>query len=1282
MSRHRHTLLRGPSWSSPWRAPKAAVVPCRASRAALALGLLSLATLACNRDQRVLVPNRVLDRPLDAVVACVRDSGTQIEVLSLNQCAKSNPGRCSTVDSPTPQLIGFVANSERNEVGMFRRCDRQSALVDMDPEAPGYNLLPAGTLPSSLTITSDSCRVISANAGSCDLTMFDVTGLGSYAVDTPLTGSDDGPAPEPPDLPPPSSFVSTLVPRRSDGRPLAASPGEIVAVPSALSLAGSATDPGDDAGDVTSDDGGGEVDSGGSEGFEPGDPDTGEGGEEEGGAEPIPEGTICNPDAPASVYVTFPSCQLVAEVSLATQSILQSRQFVTNEAGEIEVIDTGTDPDCPIDCPAQLDGELPDETVLVDPQGVFPSALALVAPPVFDLATPEEQETAKNQGPELTDETAYALYVGGPGSDSIYEIAIDDQGRFAPITETLTLEDPQGVQTIRATPAADVLDGLHQFLYVIVGDGSTRVIDRDFDEGSLGLECDTQIDPTLEAPTACHPVDPNQADNAIDRRPFAVGPGIRSPLGSTINDWAFHKLSVADANDICKGNDDDQTEQNEEDRARTPFCAAGLVGVGVTSLGTVVYASFGQFTASDTVSSEVDDLGIIQVQVRPHSLWPSIDPFADEPLPEALPLVADEEPGRALPGGGTDAQTLSPTLRRIDLAYAGGEGASADLQQISNALGGPEGIENVDQLGSFEGEGLYENPAPRVAVRDSQLWSAQTWTFEWEPTVPGTTSSTGLVECDRHGSVDEQGNELPGGTCRNTEPDDARLHDESANFCEDGVLAGDKLVILGCSDDEGCGLGQRCLLDPTGPVTASGICVSELAYAEEREALRDACAPFISDPCGSAEREFRITRATGTELWLQALERPERSVVRSFDASTGSGVELREYTARFTCDAPVGTGQACQEDADCLGDPYDPENQRGAVTCDKSALPLGDDDPGEGVCVGRQPDGGCEDDEACRSLGAQYLCIESVCRAPCELCPPATQPAEPCRGDSDCVDAGAGSVCIAGTCHEPCEGGGGNACLQSPLPGPRCFPELVRYTVRLHESFSFTGSSTPFLTDRVIADPTTGECVEDPSVSSLLTSRIRLGRDAESTFGTGPWQIADCVNPDEAGPDDPNPCRITVDRSTDATSLFHRFAYLGDPVPAIRYSNPLLSATIDLTSLLGLTSEPPDYPGQSWPDDVDGDGVGDFARFLRARIPSGYREEFGTINGFVPISEPVSIGATVMVYPVRIVRGPEANASFIVDAGGRGGTTGVRGQVVRVDHGSGQVLTDIQFLVR
>jgi hypothetical protein len=1227
----------------------------RVSLTLLALGA-AVALLGCGRDNRVLVPNRVLDRPLDAVLACVRDSGTRIEVLSLNQCAGPKPTSCTTTDSSTPQLIGFVTNSERNELAMFRRCDGQAGLVDMDPSAPGYNLLPAGILPSALTITSDSCRVVSANAGSCDFTMLDVTGLGAYAIDTVLTGE------EPPELPPPSSLVSTLVPRRSDGQPLASSPGQILAVPSVLSLAGA---------DEPLGDGGGEdgTDTGGSEGFDPG--NLTDAAEDEGGAVPIPEGTVCDLTAPASVYVAFPACQLVAEVSLATQRILQSRQFVTDDAGQVEVIDTGTDPVCPVDCPAQLDGDVPDEVELVDPHGVFPRALALVVPP-----GPNEEVD------ELV--TYAALFVGGPGSDAIYELAIDENGRFAPTTAVLPLEDAHGVQTIRVTPPTTVLGEPHQFLYVIAGDGSTRVVDRDPDEGIVGIECDTQIDPTLEAPTPCHPIDPGQVGNAIDRRPFAVGPGIRAPLGATINDWAFHELDAEQAAAACGNNG----EQAAESQARTPFCAAGMVGVGVTSLGTVVYASFGQFNTNETVSPTVDPLGLMQAQVRPHSLWPAVDPFAEDPLPEALPLVADEEPGQALPGGGADAQTLSPALRRIDLAYSASDGVSDAQVAVAAALGG---VENVDQLGSLEDAGLYENPAPRVAVRDFQQWSSQTWTLEWEPDVPGTASTTGLIECDRHGGVDADGNEVPGGTCRNTEPDDARLVDESANFCEDGVLAGDKLVVLGCTEDATCGLGQRCLLDPTAPTTASGICVSALAYDAERDALRDACAPFISDPCGSAERAYRITRATNDELWLQALERPARAVVRSVMgplSPTGATVDLREYTAKLTCDSPVQRVEAesCLVDADCLADPYDPDNQRGALACDTSAPPACDEDVpcaegvacddgrcvGQGVCVGQQPDGGCDDDEGCLGLGAQYLCVDSVCRAPCELCPPPAQPEAPCQVDEHCVDAGAGQVCIAGVCHEPCPGG--PSCLVGPLPGPRCFPELVRYAVHLHESLAFTGSGTPFLSDRVIVDPMTGECVEDDAVSSLLTSRIRLGADAAHTFGSGPWQIRDCVNPEEAGPDDPNPCRIVTDRAVDPASLFHRMRYLDEPVEAIRFSNPVLSVTIDLVGLVGLTSEPPDFANQVWP--------ASFAEFLRARIPAGYSEEFASTNGFIPYNEPVVVGTTPMVYPVRILRAPEANADFIVDAGGRGGVAGVRGQVIRIDHGPGQVLTDQQFKVR
>lgn len=1229
----------------------------RSSRLTLALGLVLALPTGCRDDDRTVVPNRVLDRPLDAVLACVRDNGDGIEVLSLNECAGASGSRCSTPDSPTPQLIGFVANSERNELAMFRRCDKDAALVDLDPEAPGYNFIPAGNLPSALTITTDSCRALSANAGSCDLTMLDVAGLAAHAIDTPLSGQD------PPELPPASSLVATLVPRRGDGQALASSPGDVLAVPPRLSLASDGTEvPVGDTGDDGGTTGGGFDEPEGSDGSDDG------GGSSPGDA----AGFSCDLDRPASVYVAFPSCQLVAEVSLGTQTILQSRRFVTNADGTVELVDTGTDPLCPIDCPAQLEGDLPDEVELVDPDGVFPTTLELVVDPDPDRTAEERNEVI----------TYSTLFVGGPGSDEVYEIEIDEDGRFSDVVQALPLENAQGVHGIRATPVTSILGETLQYLYVIAGDGSTHVVRRDPDQGSLGVECDTQIDPVLEPPSACVPIDPGQLGNELSRRPFAVGPGIRASGGTTINDWTFHDVSEAQARDLCSI---DESQGISAQNRHTPFCSPGVVGVGVTSAGTVVYSSFGQFFADERVDPGTDPVGVMSVQVRPHSLWPVVDPFVSNPVPESLPLVADEEPGRALPGGGGDSRALSPTLRRIDLAYATGAAVSEEQQAVSEALGG---VNNVDQLGSNEGEALYENDAPRVAVRDFQQWGSQAWSLEWQPTIPGTSSSTGLLQCDEHGSDGE-----PGATCRNLEPDDARLVDEGAAFCEDGVLAGDVVRLLGCSDDDTCGLGQKCLREPTAPSTATGICVSEVAYENEREALRDACGPFITDPCGSATREYRITRATNDELWLAALELPRRAIVRDVAPAEGDDPEdavpevvLREYETRLSCEAPVRHVQAqtCSADVDCLADPYDlvgeEPNLRGQMTCDE----------GLARCTGEQPDGGCNDDEDCRGLGLQYVCVESLCRAPCDLCAPPSgeQPPRPCdteftvAGDLDgegnpivytqqCL--GADEVCVAGVCHVPCDDGN-PGCLLSPLPGPACFPELTRYSVRLHDSFAFTGSSTPFLTNRVGVDPDTGECVEDPQVSNLLTSRIRVGADDASTFGTGPWQIPDCVNSDVASPDDPNPCRVVTERSANPSSLFHWFRFRGEPVSAIRYSNPVMSVVIDLTSLVGLVSEPSDFSTTSWPSS--------FAGFVRSRIPTGYREEFSSVNGYVPYNEPVVVGTTPMVYPVRIIRGPEIEADFIVDAGGRGGIGGVRGQVVRIVHDVAEINPDQNFLVR
>jgi hypothetical protein len=1197
----------------------------RRSRLA-ALALAGCSVVACNNNDQVLVPNRVLDRPLDITLACVqRDGAGGVSVLSLNLC-RDSISDCTDVG---PQLIGFVTNSERNELAMFRRCDR-NGLVDLDPEVPGYNFVPVGQLPSAIARSEDSCRVVTANVGSCDLSVVDVPGLAAFALQL---GSAT----------PPSALVSTIVPRRSDGEPLGAAPGAIIGVPREFSRAALEDDPSLGGGDT----GGG--DTGG-----------GETGADTEGDDPLSTGLACDPEAGRSVWVTFPSCQLVAEVSLQTQRILQSRQFVTAADGSVTVEDAGPDPICPVECPAQFDGAVPGGRPTVDPAGVFPVTLEFIEPP-----QPLDETDMLDEAELLVDYAA--LFVGGTGADEIFELRLDGR-QFVPAADTarLLLENPQGVHAIRATPAAAVLGESHQFLYVVAGDGSTHVVDRDFDEDVLGVECDTQVDPTQVASTACHPIDANSFGNSPERRPFAVGPGIRDPLGGTINDWSFHKAGG--------GGQIAPSELNS-----LPLAAPGIVGVGVTSFGRLVYSHFGQYgdlgrgpTLASTVDgASIDPVETMNVGVRPHMLWPALDPFAVDV--NALPRVSDDEPGRGIPGDPRDTQRLGPNLRRVDRAYAEPIEAEVSDEQatIAARLGGADPVRNVDQLAGYDEAGLYENAVARIAARDYQLWRAQSWSMEWEGLIPGTTSATGIIQCDQHGGVDDQGLAFAGGTCRSHEAGDIRLVDEGATFCEDGVLAGDTLVVQGCVDDGGCGDGQRCLTDPTASISATGICISEQEYESSLEELRAVCRPFITDPCGAPAREYRVVRSFQSELWLQAVDRRTDAILRDVSVDD-EPVRLVEYEAKLSCATPIAHRDvpACQTDEQCQVDPYAAGESRARWTCEIA------DGDSEGRCVGEQPDGGCDVDSDCRGVGANYVCVEELCRAPCNLCAPPSQPAGGCIEDADC---GADQTCFAGTCHVPCEDDS-PGCIETPLPGPRCFPEFVRYVARTRDAFTVTEATIGMLNENIRTDPDTTECLVDPTASTLLTGRLRLGADEDATFNHPVWGIPDCPNPLEASPTDPNPCRITTSRSTQADSLFHAFTYQNgtgaDPVgvEAIRFSNPFLSATVDLTSLLDLASDVPDFGG-AWPPE--------FAVFRRSRIPRGYRMSFSTEAGYTPFDDGVAVAnQTPLTYPVRVIPAPELNIAYVVDAGGRGGLAGVRGQVVRVILGESLPRADENFRVQ
>ncbi|MFV8756083.1 hypothetical protein ACNOYE_36490 [Nannocystaceae bacterium ST9] len=1117
------------------------------ARSALAAGLLALVLLACNQQQSQDLPNRVLDRPTDLALTCARlycqdedgdavvdESECVSQAGSLDLCAQDS-GSCTTLPVyPTSEdengeevatgpatgdyhLFGFIANSERNEVAMFAQCANR--LIDMTIETPGYNFVPAGVLPTNVEASADGCRVISSNIGSCDLSVLNAEGLAGFGLGIELAAAE------------PSSLVATLVPSRFDVEsqrwlPIGARPAELLTVPDDLSTAPA------DQGELT--------------------------------------GEQCDPGERGSVYVSFPTCNLVAEIDVQTGHVLQSRQFVSGDEGEVDVIDTGVSPICPVECPGQFEA-LPEDLPEIDQDGPFPQALELLRP----IGNPVDQadEALDNQ----------ALFVGGLGSDSVFELRLAPNGEWTEDVQSLELQGASGVSRIRISPPVDFQDSAfgeiefppvpdRQFLYVIVGDGSTRVIARELEIGEgdpLGIECDTQRDPVAVegAPDwACFPV--TDADN-VERRALVGGPGIRATNGADITDWTFIKVYEFPA---------------ESDRSQyTLFDQPGVFAVGTTTRGEVVYAMIdqtrvnGQTTVDDLTGGVVrDPLGLMRIELAPHSLWtdPSLTPVA------SLPAVRDTLAQRGFPADIGPSRVLAPSLRLIDYAYSSEERIAALLGDLVNR----------DLFGAGEDEDtpLYDEKVPRIAVHDYRSWSQNDWRLAWEGNLFSNAQATGRIACDTPG--------WEGGTCRVAEPDDARLHDSSAQFCDTGVLPGDKLILGGCAEDANCGDGRRCLRETAGGGDSTGICISAEAYEQSAADLRVICRDFIRDSCGEAHREYTITKAFQDELWIQSMDLPAISTLSQVGDPIEAGDEL------IPPDAPV-------------------------VEVDE-----------RWVCSQEQPDGGCVDDDDCIELDDDGVVVPG--------------------------STGGSWQCIEERCRRPCEGP--DECMLRPLPGPTCFGEFVNYQIAVRNSFLVTGPLTTL--DRVDVDPETGECVpaSDVETSQLLTSRIPL--PPTSAADDPDWNAIPVCPTDEVLPTDPNPCRI---QATSTDLRYHTVPYRDQSVPALRYSNPIFSIVLDLTSLESLTADVPDYDESTWPID--------FAAFRRSRIPRGYVQEFSLGPGYQAFVDLVVLESRPVTLPMRIVASPESPVVFIVDGAGPGTSSGIRGQVVRVTLTDGDATVDDSF---
>lgn len=1272
---------------------------------------------ACRDKQVEGFTARSLDRPTDIAMVCAHlecaasSASAKCEVVFDNpaECRVTPRRNCQATPGPggktASQLFAFVTSSARNEVALVSECSGE--VVDTNNRLPGRNLLPVGVMPTHISASEDGCKVVTANAGSCDLSVLDSPSL--VPLGFGLYPAPGGPDPKTPAGNPGSTridAVRTVKPQRLDGatgqwQPLGVSPAQIIAVPESLSSLATGT-------------------------------------RQEGSAGT--QGGVCQMKTNKSVYALFPSCDLLAEIDLQSGHILQSLQFFESENGEIKFIDRGQNPSCGVpDCPVGVaaskagDNSNQGEAQL---SGIGPRSMVLVQD--LELRNPSQPEMS------MPGAFAGALYVGGLGSAHLFEVRIAANTRkFDLNTRSVALAEGSGIAKVRVSPQffpnrfdqgqplqCVALDddsnanGSTRFAYVVAGDASTRVVQLSAhaDAPSVGRECDTQLDPVEVSPDGpdaclCHPVEAKPTR----RRAGAQGPGIRlQDPQRRIVDWAF----------VPSGSGQEEGFLRIEADAENPNAGqyvfpSMMAAIGVTSDGQYVISNFGQYQrrrafATQSVGSTayadpklwwrdtpgmgdkmsmggieavIDRYSTLRLGLGPHSLYgrQSLEPIriGGEGIVEgrALPLLVDAEPIRVVPGRADAIAALAPGLRRIDKAYAysapgssGGGVADSAGAPLHPFLLGKDGRTQriMDGLGKNGRNhwGLYDKDVARVVTRDYRSWPEVKWELAWEGAIWGTASTAGRLQC--------RGNTTPGGAeCLESDPARMQLVNERVDFCKQGVLPGDQVVIFGCRKDGDCGSGQKCLQRSENANERPGICISALEYDRQSRALREACAHFLSDPCGDATLAYEIKRATTNTLDLAVMPLRVRSHWATADNCPRGGHNNHLEAGVCVCDPGyVQCGEPLLSDAE--GRPLAIDCARGqdpAVACKAGQVPVeenfGHELRDRFVCLQEQPEGGCRNDSDCDDLrlppeqlaqlsaagqrAALRICLEGRCRRPCL----AEKDIQGLPEQDRRIIAAAPGVDPKNPPSFTAED-----CLVRRGPGPLCFAELQRYEVRARNAFVLRASDRSeynYFAQGVRKDPQTGECVEDPAgeTSPLLRSRFPLGADLNEVKAAYP----ECPDQQTPGLKMPNPCleKHLRDESASDPSLnrFHRFAYRNpnQVVDSLRIANPVLAFNLDLSDLSGLIAK---IPGQSanWPASM--------AAFSRSRIPDGFRWHIQSGRNGYNVAETLGRirargrGGRYLLFPTQLVQQPGApGIVYTVDSAGSSSPGGGRGQVLR-----------------
>lgn len=1187
------------------------------------------AGLACSATPNLL-PVNDLNRPTDVTFMCFGAYGASDGPLTVS----GRPMRvCHPQDfydpaaSATSRTFAFMPESGSG--GLTVLDADHWKLVDLDPVTGGYGQAPLGQLPSQVSASDDGCRLLTANRGSCDLSLVDPSVLvaPTFAQFNQI------------DVPSPRTATMTIRPVKSDGTFLSAAPYDAVFLPQDTTHLTTSDPPAQDA-------------------------PTADALCSADGAAALPQGWPAQSGrVPWFALVTYPSCDLVAVIALPSGQIVSSAHVQKGPDGPfgptVTLVDAGTAPSCPADCagqaippvsgdggtstiPLAADAALADGAVDGGPAGAPGDAStadgaaadagmtaaggqagagmagagaggqggAAGAPPAGALPGNQYPDTAYVSDTRALGPSGIAIlpdgsraYIGLANASYVLSVGLTSAGLSLPGQAIYLHEGARGARRVRLNvdpyrhlttnvgqagvfvgaetgAAAETVDSLtaqghvpdyvqRKYLYAIAQDGTLRVINV-FLPGAE-TECETNVDPMnlprgVSADTACIPVDP------AHRRPFSVGPGIHFPS---------LPVDVAAA-DVRVEPTEDHGEQSVNGAHAWVITDSGvvyLVNINPVLRRYAAAVQSNNFTLSPANPDVTEPEPFVNTLRDRNQITYSVtlDPSSGPPRVDVLPSTPSTGP--YLESFWTQGAEWNATAQTGLYVQTG-----VFFPREPNAPSA-------------------DDPIDRLAV------TPQEWTIAWQGPLGGG-HSTGVL----YGTG--QAPFPPDPTRGPTLPVDGLLLDNGANYCGQGVTAGDLVTLTGCTQNNQCGLGEVCLVDQTVSSATAGLPINGLCADPNRtDATAAACAPFLQ-----TARRYEIAAAYPNRLVIRPhLDELARSSLRPCDPSKNA-----PPSGTATNTSPDG-GATSDTSPDVCPDPNDQS------TNNFRCLP----DPEGGAtprCLIQ-----CNSTTTCR---AGRICVAL---------------------DSDKLPA------LADCDSKPCY------CADAPpltqAAKLSCFDQLAGYQIQVGNGFLVTGSQSGFLATAKLPPSGDAQCAADPAGDPRFTFRIPMNAPACTSLAADVAQFDTRIDPDSYPP--------ASDQMTNAKDINLRLvkALTTPPAPAdpcLYLGGPVQADPISYTTL---------------PQHVRALFRNSQFTFVLANLDRGPSALFSTVfdvhGGFAPqvVQDPATVEVSM---PARIVYGPidavtqgppftmtqtEERYLFVVDQRRLGlsqGGAATRGQLLRI----------------